>query len=97
MEVDELTETERATKGFGSTDSIPTRALGTELVVPTVLFLQADASNKEYFDAINETHHARLKEDIVLMSNAIISQIEIKKFVMEFPEQVKDAAKQDPE
>src|SRR5437588_10237478 len=72
MEVDELRGTERANKGFGSTDSIPTRALETTEVDPTISFLQADASNNEYFDTSDEAHHARLKDGIVLMSNAII-------------------------
>src|SRR5437879_4449924 len=97
MEVDELRGTERADKGFGSTDSIPTRALETTEVVPTISFLQADASNNEYFDTSDEAHHARLKEGVVLMSNAIIEKVEIRKFAVEFLDQVKEAAKQDQE
>src|SRR5437588_7178392 len=97
MEVDELKGMERADKGFGSSDSIPTRALETTEVVPTISCLQADASNNEYFDTSDEAHHARLKEGIVLMSNAIIAKIEIRKFAVEFLDQVKDAAKQDQE
>src|SRR5437899_6055572 len=97
MEVGELRGTERADKGFGSTDSIPTRALETTEVVPTISFLQADASNNEYFDTSDEIHHARLQEGIVLISNAIIAKVEIRKFAVEFLDQVKDAAKQDQE
>src|SRR5437879_11926836 len=61
------------------------------------MFLQADASDNEYFDTIDETDHARVKEDMVLMLNAIISQVEMKKFAIEFQKQVKDAVKQDQE
>src|SRR5437588_9404213 len=82
IEVDELRGTERANKGFGSTDSIPTRALETTEEVPTISFLQADAGHNEYFDISDEVHHARLQKGIVSMSNAIIAKVEIRKLVV---------------
>ena len=72
MEVDELPATERVTQGFGSTDPIPTRAFKTESLVLTIFFLESDAGNNEYVDAIDETHHTQLKEEMILMSHTII-------------------------
>ena len=97
MEADKLRGTERAAQGFGSTDPIPTRAPEAKMVTPTILFLHADASSHEHFDATDQTHHERLAAVIVLMSNTIISKVESTKFVVEFLEHVKRAAEQDQE
>ena len=73
MEVDDLKVTERAGKGFGSTDMSPKRITLVTDCKPMICFLQADQRNNEYFDAEDMGRHPRLRKEHVLMSSAIIS------------------------
>ena len=84
MEVDDLEVTERAGKGFGSTDMSPKRTTLVKDCKPMICFLQANQKNNEYFDAQDMGRHTRLWKEHVLMASAIISQVKTKNFDAEF-------------
>ena len=90
MEVDRLDETERAGKGFGSTGS------GLELkeVQPTICFLQADG-NHQFYDSSDMDHHPILCKGQTLLSNAIITKANLRKFEEGFLLSVREAAEMD--
>jgi len=97
MEVDELELTERADSGFGNTDISPKRAISVRDAQPMICFLQADSNNNEYFEIENIGNHPRLRQKHVLMSSAIISQVEMKGFEADFIATVGAASEMDPE
>ena len=59
MEVDDLEITERAEKGFDSTDMSPKRTTPVTDCKPMICFLQADHKDNEYFDAEDMARHLR--------------------------------------
>jgi len=87
MEVEELDVTERAEKGFGSSQ------LGVVLkeVQPTIYFLQAD-SNHQFYDPFNINQHPMLPKGQVLLSNTIIAKASLRRFEEDFLSSVKEAA-----
>ena len=84
MEVDVLEVIERAGKGFGSTDMSPKRTTLVTDSKPMICFLQANQKNNEYFNAEDMGNHPRLRKEHVVMSRAIIAQVERKNFNAEF-------------
>jgi len=97
MEVDELELTERADRGFGSTDMSSKRTISVTDAQPMICFLQADSNNNEYFDVEDIGNHPRLRQEHVLMSSAIISQVEMKVFEVDFMSMVVAASERDQE
>jgi len=97
LAVDELELTERADSGFGSTDMSPKRTISVTDAQPRICFLQADSNNNEYFDVEDMGNHPRLRKDHVLMSSAIISQVEMKVFEVDFITTVVAASEKDQE
>jgi len=84
MEVNELELTERADSGFGSTEMSPKRRISVTDARPVICFLQANSNNNEYFDVEDIDSHPRLRQEHVLMSSAIISQVKMKVFEADF-------------
>ena len=97
MEVDDLEVTGRADRGFGSTDMSPKRTTLVTDCELMICFLQANQKNNEYFNAEDMGRHPRLWKEHVLMSSAIISQVETKNFNAEFISKVRTASKEDQE
>jgi len=97
MEVDELELTERVDSGFGSTDMSPKRTISVTDAQPMICFLQADSNNNEYFDVEDIGNHPRLRQEHVLMSRAIMSQVEMKVFEADFIARVVAASERDQE
>ena len=83
MEVDQLETTERAEGGFGSTDLSPKRTATVVESALIICFLHADKRNNEFFDTEDMGKHPRLMKEHVLMSSAIISQVEMRTFNVE--------------
>ena len=94
-EVDNLKNTERADRGFGSTDLSPKRTTPVADCKPMICFLQANHKDNEYFDAEDMGRHPRLLKEHVLMSSAIISQVETTNFDVEFITKVRMASEED--
>ena len=61
---------------------------------PMIWILQANQKNNEYFDAEDMGRHPRLRKELILMSSAIISQVETKDFAAEFLSKVIMASKE---
>ena len=97
MEVDQLEATERADSGFGSTDLSPKRTTTVVESAPMIFFLQADKRNNEFFDTEDMGKHPRLMKEHVLMSSAIISQVEMRTFNVELLNRVLTASGEDQE
>ena len=97
MEVDELELTGRADSGFGSTEMSPKRTISITNAQPMICFLQADSNNNEYFDVEDIGSHPTLRQEHVLMSSAIISQVEMKIFEADFIATVVAASGRDQE
>ena len=74
MEVDQLEKTERADSGFGST---------VVELAPMICFSQVDKRNNEFFDTEDMGKHPQLMKEYVLMSSAIIFQVEMGTFNLE--------------
>jgi len=90
METEELDETERAEKGFGSSGT------GVELkeTQPTICFLQADG-NHVFYDSSNINQHPILPKGQVLLSNTIIAKANLKGFEADFVAKVRELAEED--
>jgi len=90
METEELDETERAEKGFGSSGT------GVELkeTQPTICFLQADG-NHVFYDSSDINQHPILCKGQVLLSNTIIAKANLKGFEAYFLAKVHELAEED--
>jgi len=97
MEVDELELTGRADSGFGRTDMSPKHTISVTDSQPMICFLQADSNNNEYFDVEDIGNDPRLRQEHVLMSSAIISQVEMNVFEADFIATVGAASERDQE
>ena len=97
MEVDNLEITKQADEGFGSTDISPKRTPQVTDCKPMICFLQANHKDNESFDTEDMGRHPRLLKEHVLMSSAIISQVETRNFDVEFISKVITASKEDQE
>ena len=62
-----------------------------------ICFLQADSNNNEYFDVEDIGNHPRLRQEHILMSRAIISQVKMKVFKDNFIATVVPASERDQE
>ena len=80
MAVDEFALTDRADSRFGRTDISPKRTVSVTNAQPMICFPQADPNSNEYFDVEDIGSHPRPRQEHLLMSRAIISQVEMKVF-----------------
>ena len=89
-DVEILDVTEWADGGFSST------GLGLELkeTQPTICFLYCDG-NHEFYDTLDTYHHPTLRRGQILISNAIIAKVNLKKFEVDFLTKVRQAALED--
>jgi len=97
MKVNKLELMKRADSGFGSTDMSPKRPISVIEAQPMICFLQADSNNNEYFDVEDIGSHPILRQEHVLMSSAIISQVEMKVLEADFIATVVAASERDQE
>ena len=97
MEVDDLEVTERAEGGFETTDMSPKRATPVTDCQLMICFLQANQKDNEYFYTEDMGRHPRWQKEHILMSSAIISQVETRNFDAEFISKVLSASEKDLE
>jgi len=97
MAMYELELTERAASGFRSTDMSPKDIITVADAQPIIWFLQANSSNKEYFNIEDIGNQPRLRQENVLMSSAITSEVEMKVFEANFISTVITASERDQE
>ena len=95
FQVEHLTNTDRGTKGFGSTDLNPRRTIKTNQTIPQISFLQANHKDNEYFENADLVRHLRAQRNKLMMTNAVITKVDMRKYNTEFIERVHEASKQD--
>ena len=95
VQVKHLPKTDTGTQGFGSTDLDPRRIIQSHQTTPQICFLHANHEENEYFDNKDLARHLRAQGNTLVMSNAIITKVDIRKYNVEFIDRVHDASKQD--
>ena len=78
MEVDELEDKERGTKGCGSTDPGPKRLITSKETKVTMCFLNPNPDHNEYLDDEDIETNPRLRQEVVILSNAIITVVHMQ-------------------
>ena len=97
VQVVHLANTDRGTKGFGSTDLNPRQTIKTNQSIPQISFLQANHQDNEYFDNADLARHLRAQRNKLMMTNAVITKVNMRKYNTEFIEGVHEASKEDQE
>ena len=95
MEIDELDETERGTDGFGSTDLGPKRLITTKERKITMCFLNPKPEYNKYFDDEDIETNPRLRQEVVMLSNAIIAAVHMQAMDESFLNRIRMAGKED--
>ena len=94
VQVDHLANSDRGTKGFGSTDLSPTRTIKSHQTIPQISFLHANHKDNDYFDNVDLARHLRAQRNKLMMINAVITKVEMRKYNTEFIERIHEASKQ---
>ena len=95
MEIEELDETERGTKGFGSTDLVPKRLITTKEIKVAMCFLNLNREYTEYLDNEDIETNPRLRQEVVMLSNAIIAAVDMQTMAKSFLNKIRMAGKED--
>ena len=95
MEIDELDETERGTEGFGSPDLGLKRLITTKETKVTMCFLNPNPEYNEYLDDEDIERNPRLRQEGVMLSNAIIAAVHMQTMDESFLNKVRMAGKED--
>ena len=73
----------------------PNRIIQSNETTPQICFLQANHEENEYFDHTDLARHLRAQNNKLMMSNAIITKVDMRKYNLEFIERVHEASRQD--
>ena len=93
VQVEHLANTDRGTKGFGSTDLNPRRTINSNQTIPQIGFLHANHKYNEYFDNADQARHQRAQRNKLMMTNVVITKFKMSKYNTEFIERVHEASK----
>ena len=96
VQVEHLANTDRGTKGFGSTDLNPRQTIQSNLTIPHIPFLHAKHKDNEYFDNADLARHLRAQRNKLMMTSAVMTN-DIRKSNTQFIEMVHEASTQDQE
>ena len=77
MVVDKLDETERGTRGFGSTDLGPKRLITSKEHKIMMCFLHPDPRNNSFYDEKDILAHPDMTREVTMLSNAIITAVQM--------------------
>ena len=97
VQVEHLANTDRGTKGFGSTDLNPRRMIKSNQTIPQIGFLHAKQKDNEYFDNADLARHLRAQGNKLIMTNAVITKVNMRKYNTEFIERGHETGKPDQE
>ena len=97
VQVEHLANTDRGTKGFGSTDLNPRRMIKSNQMIPQISFFYANHKDNEYFDNADLARHLRAQRNKLMMTTAVITKVDMRKYNTEFIERIHEASKQDQE
>jgi len=95
MEIDNLDDRERGTGGFGSRDIGPKRIITREELKVNICFLNPDPQDKSYFDEEDIHGHASLRDEVTMLSSAMIAARQMQTMDDSFLDRVRAVGKQD--
>jgi len=95
MEIDNLEDTERGAQGFGSSDLGPKRLITCQELKVKMCFQNPDPQDNEYFDEEDINTHRSLRDEITMLSSAMISAIEMPTMDDSFLDKIRTAGKED--
>jgi len=95
MEIDNLEDTERGTWGFGSSDIAPKRLITCEEPIVKMCFLNADPQDNSYFYEEDNDTHASLRDEVTMLSSAMIAAIPRQSMDNSFLDRIRAAGKED--
>jgi len=95
MEIDNLEDTDRGTKGFGPNDIGPKRLITCEELKGNMCFLNPDPQDNSYFDEEDIHPHANLRDEITMLSSAMIAAIQMQTMDDLFLDRIRTKGKED--
>jgi len=95
MEIDNLDDTERGTQGFGFSDLSPKRLIACEELQVKMYFLNPDPQDNSYFDEEDIHTHSSLRDEITMLSSAMIAAIQMQTMDDSFLDRIRAAGKED--
>ena len=95
MEVHELDDQEREMKCFGLTDLGPKRLITSKETKVTMCFLNPKPDYNEYLDDEDIETNPQLREEVIMLSNAIITAIYMQTMDESFLNKIRMAGKAD--
>jgi len=78
MKIDHLEETERGTRGFGSSDIGPKQLIMSKENKLKMCFLNPDPQDNSYFDEEDIYTHTSLRDEITMLYSAMIAAIKMQ-------------------
>jgi len=95
MEIANLEDTERGTGGFGSSNSGPKRIITCEELKVKMCFLNPDPQDNSYFEEEDIHTRASLRDEVTMLSSAMIAAIQMQTRDDSFLERRRAAGKED--
>ena len=95
MEIDNLENTERRTPGFGSSDIAPKRLITCEEPKVKMCFRNPDRQENSYFDEQDIYTRASLRDEVTMLSSAMIAAIQMQTMDNSFLDRIRAAGKED--
>jgi len=95
IRVNDLATTIRGNKGFGSTDLTPKRTIQTQETRTQISFLQARHEENTFLDSTDLACHLSKQEDRLMMTRAVITKVDMRKYNADFIEKVQEASVDD--
>ena len=95
IDIDNLEDKESRTQGFGSSDIGPKRVITCEELKVKMCFLNPDPQDNSYFDQEEIHTHSRLRDEIMMLSTALITAIQMQTMDDSFLDRIRVAGKED--
>jgi len=95
MQIDNLEDTERGIREFGSRDIGPKRLLMCEELKVKMCFLNPDQRDNSYFDEGDIHTHRSLRDEITMLSSAMIAAIQMQTMDDSFLGRIRAAGKEE--
>ena len=95
MEIDNLQDTQRGTQGFGSSNIGPKRLIMCKDLQVEMCSLNPDPQKNSYFDEEDIHRHTRLRDEITMLSSAMITAIQMQTMQDSFLDRKRVAGKAD--
>jgi len=95
MEIDNLEDKDRGNQGFSSSDIGPQRIITCEELKVKMYFLNPDPKDHSYFDEEDIDTHTSLRDEITMLSSAMIAAIQMQTMDHSFLDRIRTAGKED--